>query len=94
MRIRPFFWLLLVFSCAGALIFSITIPTNASLVMQVQLDQQQPPTASEVTSLALHLTDLRGLPVEQAHIVSSANMTNMDMWVPPQCKFAHEVGGL
>jgi hypothetical protein len=90
MSIRPFFWVLLALSCASVLIFAILMPTHAPAIMQVHLDSPQP-RASEATTLTLHLTDPQGLPIEEAHIAPSANMTNMDMWPPPQ-SHVKEVG--
>ena len=78
MRIRPFFWFFLAFSCIGVLIFAALLHTQAPAVMQVQLDQQHPVT-SGFTTLELHLTDSQGLPIEQAQVLPNARMTNMSM---------------
>jgi len=78
MRIRPFFWCLLAFSCIGVLIFAATMRTQAPAIMRLHLDQQ-PPVAGGVTTIELHLTDSQGLPIEQAQVSHSAKMTNMDM---------------
>src|SRR6266480_3265754 len=78
MRVRPFFWFFLVFSCVGVLIFAALLHTQAPAVMRVQLDQQHPVT-SGVTTLELHLTDSQGLPIEQAQVLPNARMTNMNM---------------
>ncbi len=78
MRVRPFFWFFLAFSCVGVLIFAVLLHTQAPAVMRVQLDQQHPIT-SGVTTLELHLTDSQGLPIEQAQVQPNARMTNMDM---------------
>ncbi len=77
MRVRPFFWFLLVLSCTGVLIFAATIQTYAPALLQVHIQQQ--PKAAGFTTFELHLTDPEGLPIEQAHIASSARMTNMNM---------------
>ena len=77
MRIRPFFWFLVAFSCASALIFAASWQTSFPALLQVHISQQ--PRAVGVTTLELHLTDPEGLPIEQAQIVSDARMTNMDM---------------
>ena len=77
MRVRPFFWFLLVLSCASVLIFAATTQTYAPALLQVHIQQQ--PTAVGFTTLELHLTDPDGLPIEQAQIVSKARMTNMNM---------------
>jgi hypothetical protein len=78
MRVRPFFWFFLAFSCIGVLIFAALLHTHAPAVMQVQLDQQRP-VASGFTTLELHLTDSQGLPIEQAQVSPNAKMTNMSM---------------
>ena len=78
MRVRPFFWFLLAFSCIGVLMFATLLHTQAPAMMRVQLDQQ-PPVASGFTTLALHLTDSQGLPIEQAQVLPNARMTNMSM---------------
>ncbi|MGZ3642836.1 MAG: FixH family protein [Ktedonobacteraceae bacterium] len=78
MRIRPFFWFLLAFSCAGVLIFAALLHTQAPAMMQVHLDQQHP-VANAFTTLELHLTDSEGLPIEQAQVLPNAKMTNMSM---------------
>jgi hypothetical protein len=78
MRVRPFFWGLLILSCTSVLIFAATIRTHAPSIMRVRVDQQ-PPVASQITTLELHLTDTQGLPIEQAQVVPRAWMTNMDM---------------
>ena len=77
MRVRPFFWCLLVCSCVSVLTFAALVHTSAPAIMRVQIEQ--PPRAVGVTTLKLHLTDPQGLPIEEAQIVSSARMTNMEM---------------
>ncbi len=78
MRIRPFFWFLLVLSCASVLIFAATTNTYAPASMQVHI--QRHPAPAGFTTLELHLTDFQGLPIERAQISSSASMTNMYMF--------------
>jgi len=46
--------------------------------MHISLNRTQPSQES-ATILTLHLTDVQGLPIEQAHAISSLAMTNMDM---------------
>ena len=77
MRVRPFFWCLLVCSCLSVLTFAALVHTSVPALMQVQI--KQPPRAVGLTTLELHLTDPQGLPIEEAQIVSSARMTNMEM---------------
>ena len=78
MRVRPFFWFLLAFSCIGVLIFAGLLHTQAPAMMRVRLDQQRP-VASGFTTLELHLTDSQGLPIEQAQVLPDARMMNMSM---------------
>ena len=78
MRVRPFFWFFLAFSCIGVLIFAALLHTQAPALMRVQLDQQRP-VASSLTTLELHLTDSQGLPIEQAQVLPNARMTNISM---------------
>ena len=78
MRVRPIFWCFLALCCISVLIFAATLKTHAPANMQVHIDQN-PPVASGLTTLKLHLTDPQGLPIEQAHVIPSAWMTNMDM---------------
>jgi len=78
MRVRPFFWCLLALSCISVLIFAATFKTHAPAIMRVHIDQN-PPVASKLTTLQLHLADPQGVPIEQAHLIPSAWMTNMDM---------------
>src|SRR5258706_14645801 len=78
MRVRPFFWGLLALSCMSVLIFAATLKTHAPAIMQVHIDQS-PPVASKLTTLELHLTDPQGVPIEQAQVIPSAWMTNMNM---------------
>ncbi len=78
MRVRPFFWCLLALSCISVLIFAATLKTHAPAIMQVHIDQN-PPMASGLTTLELHLADPQGVPIEQAHVIPRAWMTNMDM---------------
>jgi YtkA-like protein len=80
MRVRPFFWLLLAASCIGVLIFAATIQEDVPAVMQVRVEQHSPAPA-EFTTVELHLADSEGLPIEEARIFSSANMTDMNMVV-------------
>ena len=89
MRVRPFFWLLLAASCIGVLIFAATIRSHVPAIMQVRIDQQHPVSVG-FTTLELHLADPDGLPIEQAHVFSSADMLNMHM-EPPQSSI-REVG--
>src|SRR5260370_17869010 len=78
MRGRPFFWCLLTLSCMSVLIFAATLKTHAPAIMQVRIGQS-PPVASKLTTIELRLTDPQGIPIEQAQVIPSAWMTNMNM---------------
>jgi hypothetical protein len=79
MRIRSFFWLILVGSCIGVLIFALTVHPEFLAVMHITLSRSHP-SEDTVTILTLHLTDVQGVPpIEQAQVISRMTMTNMDM---------------
>lgn len=78
MRVRPFFWCLLALCCIGVLIFAAAVKTHDPAIMQVHIEQKSP-VASGFTTLELHLTDPQGVPIEQAQVIPSAWMTNMQM---------------
>jgi hypothetical protein len=78
MRVRPFFWCVLALTCIGVLLFAATQRTHAPVRMQVHLIQQSP-IAAGLTTIEMRLTDTQGLPIEQAQVMPSAQMTNMDM---------------
>ena len=78
MRVRPFFWILLAASCLGVLVFAATWRAHVPAVMQVHV-AQHPPASDGYTTVALHLMDEQGLPIEAALVSSQANMTNMEM---------------
>jgi hypothetical protein len=78
MRIRPFFWFLLAFTCTGILIFAAHYDPHIPAKLQVHVDQQSL-VAVGLASLELHLTDPQGIPIERAKVLPGARMTNMDM---------------
>lgn len=77
MRVRPFFWLLLLVSCVGVLVFSATVREDIAAVMQVHIEQR--PVVDGLTTINLHLSDPEGLPIDGASVFSQAQMTNMPM---------------
>jgi hypothetical protein len=77
MRVRPFFWFLLVFICMGVLTLAATVHILAPAQLQVQLAQR--PTSETPTAFKLQVTDAQGLTVDGAQISSQAWMTNMQM---------------
>jgi len=78
MRIRPVFWYLFFFVCIGVLIFAASIKINVPAILHVHVEQQLP-VSNTYTTLSLRLTDQEGLPIQQAQVLVSANMTNMEM---------------
>src|SRR5258708_39960357 len=77
MRIRPFFWILLVFVCIGTLTLAATVHIPLPAQLHVQLAQH--PTPQTPTTFLVHVTDPQGLAVDGAQISSQAWMTNMHM---------------
>lgn len=77
MRIRPFFWLLLIMTCVSVLFLARLTPTHIPEVLQIHIDQPRP--LSVDMTLLLFLTDPQGVPIDEAQVVSNAAMTNMDM---------------
>ena len=77
MRVRPFFWLFLVFVCIGILAFAATVQVLAPASLHVQLVQR--PSTEKPTTLKVHVTDAQGMTVDGAQISSRAWMTNMRM---------------
>jgi len=84
MRIRPFFWVLLVTVCLSVFIFAANVHLHAPVQLQVHVDAQ-PPTATGITTLNIHLSDPQGLPIDEAQVVSGAHMTNMNMATSTDC---------
>jgi hypothetical protein len=78
MRIRFFVWVIFCVSCLSVLLFASLVRREVPAIMQVHLDQPHP-LAYQLVTLMVHLTDQEGLPIEQAHVLSSSNMTTMDM---------------
>ena len=78
MRIRPFFWCLLLFSCLGILVFATIDQPYAPAKLQVHVAQQHG-ASTNVAILELYLTDPEGIPIDTAQVLSHARMTNMNM---------------
>jgi hypothetical protein len=78
MRVRPFFWLLLAASCISVLVFAAKWQAHVPAVMQVHIEQKTS-TATNYTTIHLHLADEQGVPIEAAQVFSRASMTNMSM---------------
>ena len=78
MRVRPFFWLLLIITCISIITFAFTFKTALPASIQVHLERSHP-VAHTPTMLTVHLADPQGVPIDQAHAIVSTNMINMDM---------------
>lgn len=81
MRIRPFFWGLFAFVCAGILTWAATVPHQVPAQLSIHLIQK--PSASRPTTLSVKATDAQGLPIDNAQIASQAQMTKMSMGTSP-----------
>ena len=78
MRIRPVFWCMLALVCCALLVFAATIHDHAPALMQVHVDKAVPILVG-YTTVELHLSDPQEIPIEQAQVVPTARMTNMNM---------------
>jgi YtkA-like len=78
MRVRLFFWLLLIITCISVIVFASTFKTNLPASVQVYLERSHP-VAHTPTMLSIHIADPQGVPIDQAHAIVRTNMTNMDM---------------
>jgi hypothetical protein len=78
MRVRPFFWLLLIITCISVIAFASTFEPDLSASLQVHLEGSHP-VAQTPTMLTVHIVDPNGLPIDHADAIMSTNMTNMDM---------------
>ena len=78
MRIRPVFWLMLACVSCSLLIFAGTMREHAPALLQVHVDRAVPVPVG-YTVVDLHLSDPQHIPIEQAQIIPSARMTDMNM---------------
>lgn len=78
MRIRPVFWFLLAFVCCALLFFASVIREQTPALMQVHVDRAVP-VAVGYTTVELHLSDPQNIPIEQAQVIPTARMTDMNM---------------
>jgi hypothetical protein len=90
MRVRPFFWCLLTAVCISVLLLAALHRPHVPALLQVRVDKSTLVSAG-MTSLELHLTDPQGIPIEQAAVIPSAYMTNMDMRA--NTHFVNALGG-
>lgn len=78
MRIRPVFWFILAVVCCSLLFFAGAIREHAPTLLQVHVDRAVP-VAVGYTVVELHLSDPQDIPIEQAQIIPTARMTDMNM---------------
>ncbi|SRR5579884_2477622 len=78
MRVRPFFWCLLIGACISVLLVAALHRPYVPALLQVHVDKSTLVSAG-MTSLELHLTDPQGMPIDQAAVLPGAYMTNMRM---------------
>ena len=78
MRVRPFFWALLLASCLGVLILALFYNPHIATLLQVRIDNRTL-VSHGMSDVDLQLTDPDGIPITQAHVKPNAYMTNMDM---------------
>lgn len=78
MRVRPVFWFLLAFVCCSLLFFAGTRREHAPALLLVHVDRAVPVPVGD-TVVDLHLSDRQHNPIDQAKIIPSARMTNMNM---------------
>lgn len=79
MRVRPFFWGVLVCTCLGVLLLAAVVPRQVPAHLSLQL--LQTPQLDAPSSLLVEITDAEGVTVNNAQIVSRAWMTNMPMLI-------------
>lgn len=75
---RCFFWLLLTLTCVGVLTFAFFFQKDVPTLIQLSVDHPVP-KVQQVVTLSLHVTDAEGLPVNNASVISHANITAMNM---------------
>ena len=78
MRVRPFFWALLLASCLGVLILALLYNPHIPTILQVHIDNRNL-VSHGMSNVDLQLTDPDGLPITQARVKPNAYMTNMNM---------------
>ena len=78
MRIRPIFWFMLAIVCCFLLFFASTIREHAPALLQIHVNRAVP-VAFGYTVVDLHLSDPQNTPIEQAQIIPTARMTDMNM---------------
>src|SRR5260370_23149991 len=78
MCVGPVLWDMLAFVCCVLLIFAGTIREHAPALQQVRVDKTLPVPAG-YTTVELHLSDPQNIPFEQAQVIPTARLTNMEI---------------
>ncbi len=78
MRVRPFFWFMLVAVCLGVLTFAANMPVVRVVPLIAHIEQVSTSNPSNA-EVRLRLTDTEGMPVDQARVTPQASMPNMAM---------------
>lgn len=81
MRVRPFFWMILVIVCAGVLVFADFVTNTRAFPLQARVEQVLT-SPQGIAAVRFHLTDTEAQPVDQATILLSASMPAMPMTPP------------
>ena len=76
MRVRPFFWALLLISCLSMLTLALLYHPYTPALVQVEGNRL---VSYGLSNVYLRLTDSAGLPITRANVKPSAHMTNMNM---------------
>ncbi len=78
MRVRFFFWLFFILTCVSVLTFAVLFQRDIPALIHLSLDRSSP-RVQQILTLTLHLTDPEGVPIDNASVISRANMLKMDM---------------
>ncbi|GCE14420.1 FixH family protein [Tengunoibacter tsumagoiensis] len=78
MRVRPIFFMMLFLACSSVLIFAANVHFDAPVKLQVHLEETRL-VSHQATRIIVHLSDSDGAPIQRAQVISSFNMTTMDM---------------
>jgi nitrogen fixation protein FixH len=78
MRVRPFFWFMLVAVCLGVLTFAANMPVARVVPLMAHIEQVSTSNSSSA-EVRLRLTDTEGMPVDQARVTPQASMPDMVM---------------
>lgn len=78
MRVRPFFWLLLLLACVSVLSIAALRPSSIPAILRVQVNTESL-VMDRTALIQVHLTDTQGQPINKAQVKPSARMPAMEM---------------